>query len=443
MNDIKVSIIIPVYNVAQYLRRCLDSCVNQTMQEIEIVVVNDCSPDPLDTKIMEEFAALYPQKVRCIWHSENKKQGAARNTGIRAAKGEFLYFADSDDYIEPTLCQKMYDAIVASGADIAVCDCDRIEKNTVKAYWESNGDFSSDDLTERMKSLRMHAIWLIMIKKSVIVDNNLFFAKESGYFEDMQSIFWYLAAKKIVRVKETLYHYVVCDNSLTQVYNLDLYESNLNIIISRFQSDFFQGLAKEVKELVIIYVMRHALGWTTMVNICYSSSLQRYCRKLLEIEKAMGFDVNAISYESDYVMFIKNMFAFIKQNIESRDFCLQYSSYSNYQNDLYNLRLFFKRLPNYEGKRITVWGAGKRGERVCRMLERLGVPVEATDLKEKLHGKKIAYTTVVKPWSVLRNETDVVFSSVVGRFEEIRDRIQKEAPGMEVVDSDDLVRWSL
>lgn len=442
MNQIKVSIIVPVYNVAQYLRRCLDSCIHQTMQEIEIIVVNDCSPDPKDAEIMREYEAQYPYKVRCIFHSKNKKLGAARNTGIQAAKGEFIYCLDSDDYIEPTLCQKMYDAIVAIGADMSVCDCERITKNGVTAYWESNGDFSSDDLTERIKSLKAHNAWLIMIKKSVIVNFNLFFPEELG-FEDIQCILWYLAAKKIVRVKEMLYHYIMRDDSITQNYTLDTYKTNLKIMESRFQTNYFQGLDKEVKEIVVTYALRYALHWTNMLILYSNAGLWDYCRQLLNIEKAMGFDVNAIVYESACTKYIKNMFVFIKQNIERKDFCLQYSSYHNYQNDLYNLRLCDKRLQDYAGKRITIWGAGKRGERVCGMLKRLGVPVEMTDVNEKLHGKKIVFTTVVKPWSELRNETDVVFSSVVGRFEEIRDRIQKESPGIEVVDSDDLFRWSL
>ena len=86
MQNIKVSIIVPVYDVADYLWRCLDSCVNQTLQEIEVIVVNDSSPDIRDTEIMKEYEKKYPDKVKCIWHKENKRLGGARNTGIRAAR---------------------------------------------------------------------------------------------------------------------------------------------------------------------------------------------------------------------------------------------------------------------------------------------------------------------------------------------------------------------
>jgi glycosyltransferase involved in cell wall biosynthesis len=105
MSEINVSIIVPVYNVAKYLRRCLDSCVAQTMREIEIIIVNDLSPDPTDSEIMREYEEKHQDKIKCIWHTENKTQGGARNTGIRMAKGEYLNFVDSDDYIEPKMCE--------------------------------------------------------------------------------------------------------------------------------------------------------------------------------------------------------------------------------------------------------------------------------------------------------------------------------------------------
>lgn len=442
MNEIKVSIIIPVYNVAQYLRRCLDSCIHQTMQEIEIIVINDCSPDPQDTEIMREYGARYPHKFQCIWHRENKKLGAARNTGIRAAKGEFVYFLDSDDYIEPTLCQKMYDAIVATDADMSVCDCDRIEKHIVTAHWCSNGDFLSNDLKIRMKSLRLHAAWLIMIKKNVILKNNLYFPDALG-FEDIQCLFWYLAAGKIVRVKEVLYHYVVRSDSIIQNHMLDTYETNLEIVLSIMQSDFFQTLDKEVKEMVLIYVMRMALGWTSMVNLCYPASLGDYCKKLLEIEKVIRFDMNVVTYKSENTTYVKNLFSFIRKNIGAADFCLQYSAFFSYQTDLCSLKLCYYRLQKFEGKRITIWGAGRRGERICVLLKRLGIPIEVTDIDGNLYNKKIAYNTVVKPWDELRPHTDVVISSVVRHFEEIRDAVLKESPGLEVIDSDELLRWSL
>ena len=93
----KLSIVIPVYNTAVYLKECLDSIINQTYSNIEIICVDDCSPDN-SAEIIKEYAAK-DNRIKYIKHSENKKQGAARNTGIDAASGKYITFIDSDDYL--------------------------------------------------------------------------------------------------------------------------------------------------------------------------------------------------------------------------------------------------------------------------------------------------------------------------------------------------------
>lgn len=93
----KLSIVIPVYNTAEYLTECLDSIINQTYSNIEIICVDDCTPDN-SAEIIKEYAAK-DNRIKYIKHSENKKQGAARNTGIDAASGKYITFIDSDDYL--------------------------------------------------------------------------------------------------------------------------------------------------------------------------------------------------------------------------------------------------------------------------------------------------------------------------------------------------------
>lgn len=116
MDNIKISIIIPVYNVEQWLPECLDSCINQTLKEIEIICVNDCSPDN-SGKILERYAAR-DNRVRIITHVVNKGLGAARNTGLAASHGEYIWFVDSDDYIALDACQFLYDTAKKNDVDI-------------------------------------------------------------------------------------------------------------------------------------------------------------------------------------------------------------------------------------------------------------------------------------------------------------------------------------
>lgn len=118
MDDTKISIIIPVYNAEAYLPECLDSCLNQTLRDIEIICVDDCSTDA-SGEIMRKYARM-DSRITVIAHETNKKQGAARNTGMRAARGEYVWFVDSDDYIAREACQLLHDTATEQNVDM-VC----------------------------------------------------------------------------------------------------------------------------------------------------------------------------------------------------------------------------------------------------------------------------------------------------------------------------------
>lgn len=105
-NPIKVSIIIPVYNTVPYLKRCLDSAINQTLKDIEIICVNDGSTDN-SLEILQKYAQK-DKRVKVINHTENKGVAAARNTALRAAKGEFVGFLDSDDFVDKKFYENLY-----------------------------------------------------------------------------------------------------------------------------------------------------------------------------------------------------------------------------------------------------------------------------------------------------------------------------------------------
>lgn len=121
----KVSVIVPVYNVEQYLSKCLDSLVNQTLKELEILVVNDGSPDKSQA-IIDEYVDKYPGRVQSFW-KENGGQGSARNMALDYAKGEYVGFVDSDDWVELTMFEKMYQKAIEESAKIVIC-------NTVDHY---------------------------------------------------------------------------------------------------------------------------------------------------------------------------------------------------------------------------------------------------------------------------------------------------------------------
>ncbi len=114
----KVSVIIPVYNTEKYLRQCLDSVINQTLTDIEIICVNDGSTDN-STNILNEYANNDSRII--VLSQKNSGAAIARNNGINNAIGDYLYFIDSDDYVDTTFLEKMYSKSLKYNADICLC----------------------------------------------------------------------------------------------------------------------------------------------------------------------------------------------------------------------------------------------------------------------------------------------------------------------------------
>ena len=117
---IKVSIIVPAYNVEQYIEKCLQSLVNQTLEEIEIIVVNDGSTDKTKQKI-QQFIDKYPQKMKC-YDKPNGGLSDARNYGLPYAQGKYIGFIDSDDYVELNMFEEMYKKAEEEKSDMVECD---------------------------------------------------------------------------------------------------------------------------------------------------------------------------------------------------------------------------------------------------------------------------------------------------------------------------------
>ena len=434
MNNIKVSIIVPVYNVADYLRRCLDSCVNQTLQQIEVILVNDCSPDPLDSEIMKEYEGKFPNKVRCIWHKENLRLGGARNTGIRAACGEFIYCVDSDDYIDLKLCEKMYNAAVAENADMIVCNTTHIDKSAIIKNWNSNGSFNTSDLCERIKNLKRNYAYNIMIKKTVIEDNNLYFSNHNG-FEDAMCLLWYLASKKIARVNESLYYYCIRNNSITQEQKIEDAFFVIQAIKYILSLDYFNNLDPIVKKTLFLYLIKVLRPWCQTVCVKYSAEFVKFCDDIIDLFKIYRVDYEDYIYmQSGEDIISKEIFNFIEQNINIVDFPLEFAAYYEYRYKIMRLKKMHSLFSLYANKRLTLWGAGQLGKINAENMSMLGFKFEITDASVKICGDKVCANIAVKPWDEVKYSTDVVFVSVGGLFRDLSERMAKECPNIEVVD---------
>ena len=124
---IKVSIIVPVYNVEKYLDKCLKSLVNQTLKDIEIIVVNDGTKDN-SQKIVDKYVKKYPKLVKS-YIKENGGLSSARNYGLKYVNGEFISFIDSDDWVRKDMFEKMYQKAKKEDLDIVICDSINVYEN--------------------------------------------------------------------------------------------------------------------------------------------------------------------------------------------------------------------------------------------------------------------------------------------------------------------------
>lgn len=210
----KISIIVPVYNAAKYLARCLDSLINQTLKDIEIICVNDGSDDN-SMDILHAYAAK-DERIKII-SFEKMGPGGCRNVGIDAASGEYICFVDADDFVDLETYEKTYEKIKNSAADILSFNAFEIGRNGTKnvtyfgAYSEK--EITWRDLGQRLFGSPFHS-WHMLFKRTFLLSKAVYFA-DNYWCEDVPFVLLsLLQAEKIVLIPNRFYHYCRNENSL-------------------------------------------------------------------------------------------------------------------------------------------------------------------------------------------------------------------------------------
>lgn len=231
----KVSVIIPVYNVEKYIKKCLDSLVNQTLSDIEIIVVNDGTPDNSQI-IIDEYVKKYPDKVISIV-KENGGQGSARNIGLEKATGEYIGYVDSDDYVELNMYEELYGKAKENDSDIIICGNNIVYENNSKKIPEINYDNKFNNFENAF--FGKMAVWNKLYKKEILINNNIKF-KEKVWYEDFAFTLKTLVnAKTIDFLDKSLYNYLWREGSTMNNNNvkrnleiLDAFDDIRNYLIS-------------------------------------------------------------------------------------------------------------------------------------------------------------------------------------------------------------------
>ncbi len=298
----KVSIIVPVYNVEKYLRRCIDSILRQTLTDIEVILVDDGSFDS-SGKICEEYARK-DSRLRVI-HQKNAGVAVARNTGLDIASGDYIAFVDSDDYIEPNMYQSMMQVANQYDCDVVLCDCVKEHGNQTEVYTHDirAGYYTEKQLEEEYYShlLMMEDVeypatisnWLLLWKSTLNVPE-MRYKPGIRYSEDLlfgaQLMF---QAKSFYYMKgETYYHYVMNPLSASHTFAVDKwddYKELYNCIKEKFFKCATYDFSEQIDKVLLFFI------YNVVGDILHSTSLS-YKQKIELSNRILHEDI------------VKNMF---------------------------------------------------------------------------------------------------------------------------------------
>jgi len=295
----KVSIIVPVYNAEKYLERCLNSLRNQTLKDIEIILVDDSSTDT-SLEICNQMA-IDDSRIKVI-HKSNEGAGLARNAALCIASGEYIGFVDSDDFVELNMFETLYDKAVMYSSDLVMSGVKFVDGNMFsekgecirKTYFEKDTHF---DTEEALKKLRMGivgslpedaddskygmSIWKNLFKLEIIKKNNIFFQSEREiYSEDALFMVDYISCiKKATGISDAYYNYCRNEDSISKSYKKDRFEKSLafaNEIEKRFKKDikedeyrvyidrFWQAMCRVLCSQEIMYVQDNDIKYSAL-----------------------------------------------------------------------------------------------------------------------------------------------------------------------------------
>lgn len=253
-----ISVIIPIYNVELYLEKCIDSIINQTYKHIEIILVNDGSPDNCG-EICEKYKEL-DSRIKVV-HKKNGGLSDARNAGLEVATGKYVVFIDSDDYVEKDLIEESYKVIDENNLDLVSFDYRKVDENgeiieeSILGLEDNIYDLNELGLNEYIiKKIYTyeHGVeaWHKMYKMSIIKDNNLKFTYNDLIFaEDLLFNLSYLVnVKKCATISQTYYNYLIRETSIMGKPKKDLFIRYRNLFqtLEKYWKRFDDNVVKVI-----------------------------------------------------------------------------------------------------------------------------------------------------------------------------------------------------
>ena len=252
----KVSIIVPFYNVENYIEKCLETLVNQSLKDIEIILVNDGSKDR-SAYVVNKFLKQYPEKIIYL-EKENGGLSDARNFGIPHAKGEYIAFLDSDDYVEKDMYENMYELAKKEDSDMVECDF----------YWQYPDKLKKDEgviyqgKKEMIEKVRVVA-WNKLIKREILEKNQEIRFPKGLRYEDVEFTYKLVPyIEKVSFLKKTCVHYIQREGSISNKQNernKEIFDVLDNVISYYKEKEIYDTYKDELEYIYIRYAFCSSL----------------------------------------------------------------------------------------------------------------------------------------------------------------------------------------
>lgn len=252
---IKVSVVVPIYRVEKFIERCVRSLMGQSLQEVEYIFVDDATPDA-SIQILNRVIADYPDKadsVKILTHEKNQGLPAARNTGLAAATGEYIFHCDSDDYVDPNMLESLYRVAKERQTDIVWCDWYLSFEANERYMRQPSYSTPMEALKAMLGGAMKYNVWNKLVRHSLYTDNGVLFPSGYGMGEDMTMMLLFAHAKKVAYLPEAFYHYVKLNtNAFSQTYSekhLEELRYNVQNTESKLKDLFGDALEQEISFL--------------------------------------------------------------------------------------------------------------------------------------------------------------------------------------------------
>lgn len=217
MNSTLLSIVVPVYNVSKYIKRCIESLINQDLNDIEIILINDGSTDD-SLDICREYEKKFGNIT--VYSRDNSGLGATRNYGTNIAKGKYIAFVDSDDYVEKNMYKYMCTLIQKNDCDLCVCNYEMVYDKRIKSDSKQINNTATiySDKYEIIKEYLLFHIqpfaWNKIYKREFLINNNIKFQEKTFYEDIVTTLNCLCLSKRIVVTNAKLYNYYQRDTSI-------------------------------------------------------------------------------------------------------------------------------------------------------------------------------------------------------------------------------------